>query len=241
MDDIFDILILTGRPASGKSEIIDFLTRLPVRTRRRRYHLGTLDILDDFPLLWAWLEEDEILSAKLNRPRLHTNEQGYFVHPSLWHLLVERLSLEYQKRRRNDPAWHDHATALVEFSRGAEHGGYAAALPHLSDDMLRRAAILYVNVSFAESLRKNRRRFNPDRPDSILEHGLSDTKMEALYRNDDWAEIAPGASGLLDVRGIRVPYAVFENEDDVTTGQPDLLPARLETALGQLWDLRRRP
>jgi hypothetical protein len=37
------------------------------------------------------------------------------------------------------------------------------------------------------------------------------------------------------------PHAVFENEDDVTTGRPDLLPARLETALGLLCDLRRHP
>jgi hypothetical protein len=98
-----------------------------------------------------------------------------------------------------------------------------------------------VHVSFAESLRKNRRRFNPERPDSILQHSLSDEKMERLYREDDWADIAPGPCGFLDVHGIRVPYAVFENEDDVTTGHPDLLPARLETALGQLWDLRQRP
>jgi len=42
--------------------------------------------------------------------------------------------------------------------------------------MLKSAAILYVNVSFSESLRKNRKRFNPNKPDSILEHGLPDEK-----------------------------------------------------------------
>lgn len=237
---IFDVLILVGRPASGKSEIIDFLTRTPPHARRRRFHAGTLDILDDFPILWGWFEEDHILRTRLNRPRLYTNEAGLFNHPSLWHLLIERLSLAYEKGLRDDPAYHEHTTALIEFSRGSEHGGYRAAFPHLSDEILCRAAILYVNVSFAESLRKNRRRFNPNRPDSILEHGLSDTKMDMLYREDDWAEIAPGSNGLLDVRGIKIPYAVFENEDDVTTGKPDLLPARLESAIHQLWDLRQK-
>ena len=241
MDEIFEVLLLVGRPASGKSEIIDYLTRLPTSTRRQRYHLGTLDILDDFPYLWTWFEEDHLLSTRLNRPRLYTDERGYFLHPSLWHLLIERLSLEYQKRLRDDPAYHSRLTALVEFSRGAQHEGYAGALLHLGDELLRRATILYVNVSFAESMRKNRRRFNPERPDSILQHSLSDEKMERLYREDDWAAIAPGTSGFLDVRGIRVPYAIFENEDDVTTGNPGLLPARLETVLGQLWDLRQRP
>jgi hypothetical protein len=236
---IFDVLLLVGRPASGKSEIIDFLTRTPPHARRRRFHAGTLDILDDFPILWGWFEEDHILSTKLNLPRLHSNEAGYFNHPALWHLLIERLSLAYEKRLRDDPVYHEHTTALIEFSRGSEHGGYGAAFPHLSDEILRRAAVLYVKVSFAESLRKNRRRFNPDRPDSILEHGLSDEKMEILYREDDWAEIAPSTKGFMEVRGIQIPYCVFENEDDVTTGRTDLLPARLESSLTQLWDLRQ--
>jgi hypothetical protein len=94
-------------------------------------------------------------------------------------------------------------------------------------------------VSFAESLRKNWRRFNPQRPDSILEHGLSDEKMERLYRDDDWAELALAESGFVRVRDISVPYAVFENEDDVTTDKPDLLAARLETVLDKLWNLRQ--
>lgn len=238
---IIDILLLTGRPASGKSEIIDFLAHTPLGERRARFHLGELDVLDDFPMLWTWFEEDMLLSQNFGLPRLYTDEQGYFKFRQLWHLLIERLSLEYGKRLRDRPGYHTHSSALIEFSRGREHGGYREAFAHLSADVLQRAAILYLNVSFAESLRKNSRRFNPDRPDSILEHGLSNAKMERLYRDDDWAELAPGASGILTLGGYEVPYAVFENEDDVTTGQTDLLPARLAAALSTLWQLRQRP
>jgi hypothetical protein len=238
-DNTFEVLILVGRPASGKSEILDFLQRTPPDIRRSVYHVAELDVLDDFPMLWAWFEEDHILEQRLRRPRLHTDDEEYFLHPDLWHLLIERISLEYHKRLRDEPSYHNHTTVVVEFSRGSEHGGYAAALPHLADDLLQRAAMLYVNVSFAESLRKNRRRFNPQKPDSILEHGLPDEKLKRLYQDDDWDKLSAAHPEFVTVGSIQVPYVVFENEDDVTTDTPDLLAARLETTLGQLWELWR--
>jgi hypothetical protein len=238
--DTFEVLLLNGRPASGKSEIIDFLTHLPSDIRQERYHVATLDVLDDFPMLWAWFEQDYLLSQKLGLPRLYTDKEGYFLENGYWHLLIERLNLDYEKRLRDDPDYHQHTTTLIEFSRGSQHGGYAKAYAHLSDEVWKRAGIVYVSVSFEESLRKNRRRFNPDKPDSILEHGLPDEKMERLYGKDDWEVLAPETLGLLTVGDCRVPYAVFENEDDVTTGKPDLLAARLQETLDKLWELRRQ-
>ncbi|OGN74344.1 MAG: hypothetical protein A2X25_05490 [Chloroflexi bacterium GWB2_49_20] len=240
MPATFDLLILIGRPASGKSEIIDFLKHLPAKTRRERYHLVKLDILDDFPMLWAWFEEDALLTRRFNRPRLHTDEDGYFINPDLWHVLIERLDLDYQKRRRDQPAYHRRNTTLVEFSRGSQHGGYAGAFPHFSDELLGRAVVLYVRVPFEEASRKNRLRYNPQRPDSILEHGLSDSKMEQLYHLDDWETFSQADPVFLHVRDVSIPYAVFENGDDVTTGKPDLLASRLETTLDYLWKLRHK-
>ena len=89
--DTFEVILLVGRPASGKSEIMDFLTHTNADTRRQCFHVGQLDVLDDFPMLWAWFEEDELLSRKLGLPRLHTDAEGYFDPPVLWHLLIERL------------------------------------------------------------------------------------------------------------------------------------------------------
>ena len=238
--DAFDVLILIGRPASGKSEIIDFLVHLPEITRRERSHIARLEVLDDFPMLWAWFEEDDILSQTFGLPRLHSDDEGYFKFQELWSVLIQRLSLEYAKKVRDDASYHTHTTTLIEFSRGAEHGGYEQAFRHLSDRILERAAIVYVRVPFEESLRKNRQRFNPQKPDSILEHGLTDAKMERLYRDDDWLTLAPEESGYLNIHGHSVPYVVFPNEDDVTTGQPEKLAARLESVLGLLWGLSQQ-
>ena len=237
MNNTFDVIILIGRPASGKSEIIHFLTHLPEDIRREQFHIARLEVHDDFPMLWAWFEEDDILSTKFGLPRLHTDEQSYFKYKELWHLLIERLSLDYGKILRDDPAYHEHSTCVIEFSRGVEHGGYTEAFQHLSDEVLQHAAILYVRVPFEESLRKNRRRYNPDKPDSILEHGLSDTKMDRLYRNDDFASVASGDSGLIEIHGQQVPFVVFPNEDDITTDKPEQLATRLESVLGELWKL----
>jgi predicted kinase len=52
-NDTFDVLILIGRPASGKSEIIDFLKHTAPDIRRSRYHIAELEVMDDFPMLWT--------------------------------------------------------------------------------------------------------------------------------------------------------------------------------------------
>jgi hypothetical protein len=102
--------------------------------------------------------------------------------------------------------------------------------------MLERGAILYVDVSWEESLRKNRKRFNPDKPDSILEHGLSDAKLSRLYRYTDWESFSAGDPSYIAVRGIRVPYAVMNNEDDVTSARGEALGTRLEETMKILWE-----
>lgn len=239
--DTFAILFLIARPAAGKSEIIDYLKRTPETERRTRFHIGPFLELDDFPMLWTWFEEDRILE-RLGRPRLHTDADEDFRYPYLWDVLVERLGLDYARLLRDRPDYHaSDGTVIVEFARGSEHGGFRQAFQHVPQAMLHRGALLYLNVSWAESLRKNRARANPNRPDSILEHSLADTKLERLYRASDWPEFSSADPEHITVQGVRVPYAVFENEDDVTSGRGPVLGQRLETTLARLWAIYSRP
>ncbi len=233
----FDVLILIARPAAGKSEIIDYLKNIPDEERKRRFHIGPFRRIDDFKMLWAWFEEDDILE-EFGRQRLHSTPDHNFKDEVLWHVLIRRIGLKYAKLIRDNPDLHQTQTLLVEFSRGAASGGYREAFGHLSKDILKRAGVLYIDVSYEESLRKNRQRFNPDRPDSILEHGLSDAKMERIYKEDDFADLSASDPQFLTVgESMRVPYVIFENHDDVTTGKPEQLGQRLEARLGTLWDL----
>lgn len=232
----FNILLLIGRPGSGKSEVIDYLKRTPPEKRIERFHIANLDEIDDFPMLWTWFEEDALLE-QMGQARLHLDSEGYFTGQHLWDLLIERIGLEYQKRLRDIPDYTARYTTLVEFSRGKEHGGYRSAFSHLKPAMLERIALLNIEVSWEESLRKNRKRFNPDKPDSILEHSLPDSKLERLYKELDWVEVSQADPHYLTIQGIRVPYVVFDNADDVTTTGGEALGARLEQRLGRLWQL----
>ena len=229
----FQILFLIGRPAAGKSEIIAFLRSLPLAERERRFHIGEFVEIDDFPMIWSWFEEDDILS-RLGKPRLHTDSEDNFTENYLWDVLIERLELEYWKQYQ-DADQHKAPTAIVEFARGAEHGGFCRAFSHFSPKLLERGAVLYINVSFEESLRKNRRRFNPDKPHSILEHALPDEKLKKLYGESDWEELSAEDPHFLSLQGARVPYVVFENENDTTSGRAEALGAKLQDCLQRLW------
>jgi hypothetical protein len=234
--EIIDILLLIARPAAGKSELIHYLKKQNIQTRTSRFHIGAFEELDDFPMLWTWFEEDYILE-KLGHPRLHTDADGYFLEHYMWDLLIERLCMDYSKKLRDKPNYHRTYTSIIEFSRGGEHGGYTRAFAHLSQQVLAKLAILYISVPWEESLRKNRARFNPDRPDSILEHGLPDEKLERLYREDDWEHVSARDPAYVSIQGVKVPYIVFDNEDDITTSGGEALGERLEETLGRLWRL----
>jgi hypothetical protein len=237
----FDILMLLARPAAGKSEIIHYLKGIPPEERLKRFHVGYLVEIDDFPMLWAWFEEDEIL-AKMGKPRLHTDDLQNFLHKYLWDVLIERIDLEYQKKLRDLPEFHPYTTFLVEFSRGSEHGGYASAFKHLSLEFLKQASIMYVDVPFKESLRKNRARFNPDKPDSILQHALSDEKLTLLYKEVDWEKVTKGDEKYIYIQGVQVPYVVLDNRKDLTTRPDKEFESVLEERLGTLWhNLQHKP
>lgn len=246
--ETIEVLFLLARPGAGKSEIIDYLQRMDPEERPQRMRLASdLQVIDDFPMLWTWFEEDALLE-EMGKPRLHTDDQGNFAAPHLWNLLIRRICLDYRKAVRDRQAASallsaipsNPFSAVIEFSRGKEHGGYREAFRHVDRKILSKAAILYVDVSFKESLRKNRKRFNPEKPDSILEHGLSDEKLTALYKEIDWEEFrGPADSQYISIQGIQVPYVVFDNEDDVTTDRGPELGSRLEQALLSLHERYR--
>lgn len=232
MRDIFPCIILIGRPAAGKSEIIDYLKKVDAEERRRRFRIGPFVEFDDFPYIWDWFEEDDILQ-KYGKERLHTTPDYYFKDEFLWNVCIEKINLAFAKKLRDNPRFLEENTAIVEFARGGENG-FSEAFSYLSDAILKHAGIVYVKVSYEESCRRNRRRARKGLEDTILYHSLPDDKMEYYYKINDWDKIAPGDEGELTIKGHVVPYVVFPNEPEVTDSPEKLAPV-LEDVLGRLW------
>ena len=232
----FPILIITGRPAAGKSEVIDFLKKANPQERLQHFHIAEFEELDDFVYVWETFEIDDILT-KHGKRRLWTDEKYWFKDDFIWNLYIERINLEYRKKIARNPNYHDNKTTLIEFARGGENG-ICEALSYLHEDILKRACLMYIKVSYEESVRKNRRRARPGEEHSILYHSLPDEKMEYYYKTNDWEKLAAKDPNFIDVKGFKVPYAVFENEPEKTL-DPKLIGQELERVTKELWEMKK--
>jgi hypothetical protein len=235
--DHFEVIILTARPASGKSEVIDYLKKTDVEIRKRRFHIGEFEEIDDFPFVWDTFVVDDIMT-KHGKPRLFTDKNYFFKDHFTWNLFIEKINVAYAKKIANNPQYHDTCTAIIEFARGSENG-IGEALSFLSEDILNRAGIFYLDVSYEESVRKNRARKRVGQEDSILFHSLPDEKMEFYYKVNDWKKLTKDDPRYIVIKGIKVPYAVFQNEPDLTTAGGEPLGKALEKTFGKLWQIMR--
>jgi hypothetical protein len=230
------VLIITGRPAAGKSEVIDFLKKADPKERLNQFHIADFEELDDFVYVWETFEIDDILTRH-GKPRIWTDEKYWFKEHFIWNLYIERINLEYRKKLARDPAYHDKKTVLIEFARGGERG-ITEALNFLHEDILRRASLMYIKVSYEESVRKNRRRARKGEEDSILYHSLPDEKMEFYYKTNDWEKIEAAHPDFIDVKGFKIPYAVFQNEPEKTL-DPKLIGEELGKVTTKLWGMKK--
>jgi hypothetical protein len=233
----FPILIITGRPAAGKSEVIDFLRKCDPIVRLENFHIANFEELDDFLYVWETFELDDLMS-RMGKERVWSDEKYWFKDPYIWDLYIKRLALDYRKKIARDPAYHDRMTTLVEFARGGEDA-IQHALSFLSDEMLEKATLMYIRVSYEESVRKNRRRARTGEEDSVLYHSLPDEKMEFYYRTNDWEKIEARDPDFICVGRHRIPYAVFENMPEKTL-DPKLIEAELRRVTAKLWNANRR-
>jgi len=235
LDDTFDIILLLGRPAAGKSEFIDFMKKTPIAQRVRDYHIAPFEALDDFPILWEKCVEDDLWES-MGKERLYSRraEGNYAITNSdMWEFLIRRLNQQVDEIISPKRALAS-KTLIVEFARGGERG-YTDAFSQLSPEILKRAVILYVGVSFEESWRRNVARYDEKQRSGLLTHSVPRAEMEATYGTDDWFDIAPASHGTIAVNGLNVPYVTMNNEPE--SKDPQVLGARYAAALNAVYSV----
>lgn len=243
MTDIFQHLLVLGRPACGKSEFIDFLKHADSDTRQTRLHIGRFEEVDDFPWLWEKFQEDEIWQ-RAGYPRLYTEEympgnpgmapKGAHLFDWCMHKFNDVIARQYLGREE----FYRASTLLIEFSRGGPNG-FGRALAMLDRRILEPAAIFYIDVSREESWRRNVARYQDRLKHSILAHMVPRETYDHFYVVNDWLDITKGRrSGHISINGLPVPFVSMNNEPEST--DPVVLEARYAAALGQLWSLRSR-
>lgn len=233
----FDHLFVLGRPAGGKSEFIDFMKKLPAGERAAEFGIGRFEEVDDFPWLWeACLDDDAREQRGESRLVSERTPEGYnILKPKFRGSLIDRFNEAIVSRYLSNPPFYADGTLLIEFARGVDDG-FRESLERFRPDILRRAAILYIDVSFEESFRRNNARYRKGLEESILFHKVPDRDMYGFFRDNDWAQMTAGAlDGWLDLAGIRVPFVSMPNEPEST--DPAVLRVRYGTALRRLRDL----
>jgi hypothetical protein len=151
-------------------------------------------------------------------------------------MLLLKMSRIVERDYLTRPAFYGDHTLFIEFARGVFDGGYRKAFELLSKPLLSRAAVLYIQVSFEESCRKNEARYQEKLAHSILAHKLPDEALERFSREQDFEKMVGGErSGYFELQGLRVPFVVMPNEPELK--DPDALDVRYGEALRELMRL----
>ena len=212
---------------------------LPAEERARVFGIGRFEEVDDFPWLWeACLEDDAREGRGEARLVSERTPEGYTIsRPNFRGSLVDRFNRTIAAEYLANPAFCEEGTLLIEFARGLGDG-FRESLERFIPEILERAAILYINVSFEESYRRNSARYKAGQKESTLFHKVPDKDMFEFFRDNDWDEITGGApEGWLELAGVRVPFVSMVNEPE--SADPGVLRARYGGALGRLLELFR--
>ncbi len=230
--DHFKNILIWALPASGKSEVMKFIRDLTPE-QRAGLHIGDLVEIDDYPRVASMFAiDDEREAAGLKRvfTRRQDFNEGGFLDPKTWDACDYHLNFRYRELLAKNPKIHDDSTVMIECARGGPEGaqfplphGYEQTLRNLDDDILRRAVILYVQVTPEQARAKNDARYDPKDPNSTLAHHVPTNVMARDYSCDDvqfmmGVATSQGLSGRVIARSeTYVPLAVLDNRADLTS------------------------
>ncbi len=93
-NDVFKILLLQALPASGKSEVRNFMANMDPEVLKSEFHVGENLQLDDFPYVFLMRRIDEILE-EMGEPRIYYPGEDPFNDGRDWGTLSHLLNEDY--------------------------------------------------------------------------------------------------------------------------------------------------
>lgn len=234
----FDNIFLVGRGGCGKSELIDFLKKVPEKVRSDKYHISAFEELDDFPWLHTMLKDEDIWE-EMGYPRKLGKRKGHVYLTqdyNIYEFLLRKFNVAIKEKFMSDPEFYKRSTLFIEFARGRENA-YKHAFSTLNKEILSNSAIFYLDNTFEESLRRNEvRSTDNDTNQTILNHKVPVEVMEYLYKTHDWYDLTDKEkSGYIEAQGLKIPFVTVWNMPE--TNEFKTLEERYGPAFKSLWDL----
>ena len=127
--NVFDIILLVALPASGKSEVRNFMANLPPERLLKEFHIGENLQLDDFPYVHMMRRIDNELEA-MGESRIFYPGEEPFCDGRDWGTLCCLLNEDYHDLMNRTVSRPDSASQLL-FDRIDRAGAQAGLPPRL--------------------------------------------------------------------------------------------------------------
>lgn len=138
---VFDVVLLMALPASGKSEIRNFMANIPEERLRKEFHIGQTIQLDDFPYVHMMRRIDDEL-MRMGEPRVFYPGEAPLIDGRDWQTLCNLLSEDYMDIRNRNAVTTDSAARLlfVRIDRAAMNAGFGPRLGLIRPEILDKLA-----------------------------------------------------------------------------------------------------
>ncbi|MBO5565203.1 MAG: hypothetical protein J5935_06270 [Lachnospiraceae bacterium] len=161
MSTVFSTVLLVALPASGKSEVRNFLSHIEPERLKEEFHIGENLQLDDFPYVFMMRRIDEELQ-KLGHPGLYYLDGDTFTHNEDWGTLIHLLNEDFADMRNRRRTTADSAAEelFARIDAASVKAGLAPRLSLLPDDL--RKAVAQAMEEEAKKLKEDKESQYPD-------------------------------------------------------------------------------
>ncbi len=140
-NNVFKVVLLQALPASGKSEVRNFMANIEAERLQNEFHIGENLQLDDFPYVHIVHRIDTELEA-MGQKRLYSDREMPFYDGRAWGMLINLLNEDYQDLMNRNVVKTDSAAKLLfdRIDRACQAAGMTQSLGMLPHDVREKLA-----------------------------------------------------------------------------------------------------